>query len=116
VGLSSISNELELALAGVFPEKKPPPVCVVRLSTGTWHDKRGLYQRKTLSFMKRLSSGYQVLREDAGMIGADLVMDKIINLDSCKDGLYRVVTVNESRDWESGYVDDYDYELVPVDK
>jgi len=98
VGLSSISNELELALAGVFPEKEPPPVCVVRLSTGTWRDKRGLHQRKSLTFIKRLSSGYQVLSEDAGMIGAEFVLSKIINFDSCKDGLYRVVTVNESRD------------------
>lgn len=113
---SSMLHELDLMLLQEDKDPPPPAICIVKLSTGTWSDKRGLYQRKTLSFMKRLSSGYQVLREDAGMIGAEEVIGRIINLDSCDDGLYRVAVVNESRDWETGYVDDYDYELIPVDK
>lgn len=68
---SSTLHELDLMLLQEDKDLPPPAICIVRLSTGTWHDKRGLYQRKTLSFMKRLSSGYQVLREDAGMIGAE---------------------------------------------
>jgi hypothetical protein len=36
---------------------------------------------------------------------------KRINIDKYKDGLYTIHMVNMSRDWETGYVDDYDYEL-----
>jgi hypothetical protein len=42
------------------------------------------------------------------------VFPRIINLDACADGIYTVLVCNERRDWESGYVEDYDYQLWPV--
>ena len=86
---------------------------IVRLKTSWWNDKRGLHSRKDITPMKSLSKGYQILEEDAKNIGASQVAERIENLGECEDGLYTVITCNESHDWETGYVDDYDYRLIP---
>lgn len=86
---------------------------VVRLSTSRWSDKRGIHSRRSLLFMRRKSAGYQLLEEDARMLGEDEVVSNIINLDECGDGLYIVTTCNEHTDWESGILEDYDYKLIP---
>ena len=39
-------------------------------------------------------------------------MPRILNLGEVEDGIYEVVVCNESHDYETGYVDDYDYRLV----
>lgn len=77
----------------------PPNICVVRLSTSAYETKTGVHLRKSLLWQKRKSSGFQILKEDASMIG--------------QLELYQVVTCNESKDWESGMLDDYDYKLIP---
>ena len=51
--------------------------------------------------------------EDISGAGPDLAYKQITNLDKCEDGVYELAVTNISRDWETGYVDDYDYELVP---
>lgn len=86
--------------------------CVVRLKTTMWADKHGLHTKKSLKFLRRQCEGLNVLEEDASMVGADEVLPRILNLDQCDDGIYEVVTCNESHDWETGYVDYYDYRLV----
>jgi hypothetical protein len=92
---------------------EPPTKCIVRLKTSTWSDSKGIHFHKKISYLRRKSSGYQLFEEDVGMIGADQVVEKIENLDECEDGIYEVRTCNERRDWETGYIDDYDYWLVP---
>lgn len=94
---------------GAEPERRE----VVRLTTNCWRDKRGLHIRRSLTTLKRQSSGYQILEEDCSMIGADEVVRQIVNLDECEDGVYLVVTCNESKDWETGFIDSYDYKLLP---
>lgn len=37
----------------------------------------------------------------------------ITNLDKCKDGIYKIQICNPRTDWETGYIDEYDYKLVP---
>lgn len=97
------------------PAKKDESRVVVRVRTSIWRDKRGLHQRKDLTFLRRKCFGYNILDEDAVMIGADAVLDRITNLDECPDGLYLVVTCNHlSRDWETGAIEDYDYRLHPL--
>jgi hypothetical protein len=88
---------------------RPVSLCVVRLTTTSWSDRRGLL------WLRRLSKGFNVMEEDADCVGADLTVARILNIDECADGVYRVVTCNESLDFETGYVDDYDYRLVPFD-
>ena len=86
--------------------------CVVRLTTSAWKNDRGVHLKKSLDFLKRQCVGFNILDEDCLMIGAEEVVPKIININSVPDGVYRVVVCNESRDWETGHVDDYDYKLV----
>ncbi len=88
---------------------------VVRLKTAYWKTERGLHCRKDLIRMRRLSFDFQILEEDSANIGVDEVLQKIVNLSECKDGLYTVATCNERHDWETGYLDDYDYRLVPFE-
>ncbi len=90
--------------------------CVVRLTTTFWRDERGVYQKKNLKFLKRKCVGYNILDEDCQMVGVEEVISRIINLDCTPDGMYKVVVCNESRDWESNIIDDYDYKLVAVKK
>lgn len=87
--------------------------CIVRLKTSFWKSERGLHTRQDITFMRKLSLEYQVLEEDAANIGAKEVLEKIVNLAECEDGLYEAITCNPYTDWETGYLDDYDYKLVP---
>ncbi len=86
---------------------------VVRLRTYAWRDKRGFYLKKDLSIQKRLSKGYNFFEEDCANVGDLDILSKIINLHKVDDGLYKITTCNQTTDWETGYVDDYDYELIP---
>ena len=93
--------------------KERENVCVVRLKTSTWSDKRGVYLKKSITYLRRLSKGYLILEEDTKNIGTEVIED-IINLDECSDGVYEVATCNEQYDWETGYIDSYDYKLVRI--
>jgi hypothetical protein len=90
--------------------------CVVRLKTSYWSDSRGVYSKKSITFLKRLCFEYNILQEDAQNIGNEEVIEKIVNLNECEDGIYQVETCNPSHDWESGYLDDYDYKLIPFER
>lgn len=86
---------------------------VVRLSRSYWHDKNGAYQRVSLRYLKRHTKGFNVFDDDCSMVGAEDVIRKIINLDKCDDGVYELVMCNMYNDWETGHVEDWDYQLVP---
>jgi hypothetical protein len=85
----------------------------VRLVTSCWQNETGLHIKRSLITLRRKSSGYQILDEDCRQIGASEVAAQIVNLNECEDGVYSVVTCNETRDWESGMLDGYDYKLIP---
>ena len=100
-------NELDLVAVGT------PNRSVVRVRTSAWSDKTGLHLKKSVLFLRRKTTGINLLEEDVYAAGAIDIVPKIINLSTCADGLYEVVTCNERRDWESGYVEEYDYRLEP---
>jgi hypothetical protein len=87
---------------------------VVRLSTSYWITNGSLRRTQSITVMRRQSVGYQPIEEDASNIGVNEVFSKIVNLDGLVDGLYEVILCDESHDWETGYLDDYNYKLVPV--
>ena len=99
--------------AAAYEQKEGRPTVVVRLRTEWWHDNNGIYQKKSLTVLRRKSQGHNYLLEDASCAGAMETMQSIVNLDDCKDGVYLVDTCNISRDWESGIVDGWDLKLVP---
>lgn len=87
--------------------------CVIRLQTSYWKTKRGIFTKKSLTFLKRKCRGFNFLKEDVDMIGAEELIGRIINFDNMEDGIYKVMICNAHRDWESGYIEDYDYRLIP---
>lgn len=86
---------------------------IVRLTTTSWENSRGLNIKRSLNYMRRMSKGYSALEATIDDAGADAVVPMIINLHKCKDGLYKVVVCNESTDFETGYLDSWDFKLVP---
>ena len=63
--------------------------------------------------MRKSCIGYNILSEYIYNSDAMSAIKRIVNLDKCSDGIYEVVTCNESRDLETGYVDGYDFRLIP---
>lgn len=90
-------------------------ICVVRLRTEYWHDNNGCYIKKSLKFLKRKCKGFNILYEDVSHVGFEDVFTKIVNIDECTDGVYKCVTCNDHRDWETGIVEDYDYKLIKME-
>lgn len=91
-----------------------PGILTVRLTTSSWVSKRGIHIQRNLITLQRLSDrAHDFLREDAGNIGSPEVFSRITNLNSCEDGIYEVYLVNQKKDWETGHLEDYDYELRP---
>jgi hypothetical protein len=100
-----------------FPEAAPTedqeePSCeVVRLRVSEYKSQRGYAVRIELNRVERHCTGYQPLKEDFSN-GGELI-SRITNLLDVKPGLYEVRATNFSKDWETGYVDDWDLVLVP---
>jgi hypothetical protein len=86
---------------------------VVRLHRSYWHDNDGAYQRTSLRYLKRHTKGFNFFDEDCSMVGTEDVIPKIVNLAKCEDGVYLLVMCNAHRDWETGHVEDWDYQLLP---
>lgn len=87
--------------------------CIVRLRTGFWSSKQGMHMKKDIIFLRKLSGGSNYVKEDVNMMGAEDVINGIVNLDECRDGIYEVVQCNIAVDWETGYQDSYAYKLIP---
>jgi hypothetical protein len=93
---------------------QPEPRCIVRLKTCAWHDRRGIHQRKSLRFLRRLSEVPLVLEEDLSCFGAEDVLARVIDFSALPDGVYEVVPCNYAyHAGASEIVEDYDYRLIP---
>jgi len=89
-------------------------VCIVRLTTTAWSDKRGVHLKKSLSYLKRRCTGNHFLKEDCDNVGEDDVMTRITNIHHVPDGIYLVKLIDVKLDRESGYAEDWDYELIEI--
>ena len=89
-------------------------VTVVRLTTSSWNSGGQIHVKKTLRFLKRKSSGYNILTEDCDAIGVDGVVSRITNINDVEDGMYEIVVCDEIKCWETGFIEDYSYKLVKV--
>lgn len=49
------------------------------------------------------------------MIGSNLVLKQIVNLDTSPDGVYTVVINETFLDWETGNIDEWNYRLIPYE-
>lgn len=98
--------------------KESPDTClVVRVKTSYYSSPRGIHTRTDILFLKRKTTAdWNLLKEDADGGGVDNVFSRITNLNECQDGIYEVITCNEHRDYWSGYIEDYDYMLIPYEE
>ena len=99
-----------------FELEEADSVCIVRLSTSAWHDKRGVYLKKSLVFLRRRCKGFPVFEDDCSQSEVIDVLDRVLNIDTVPDGIYKVTPCNITTDFESGYVDDWDYRLDPIEE
>ena len=97
----------------LYVDTKERPIVVVRVKTSYWHDKKGGHIKKDINYLKRKSRGFNILDEDMYAVGAEEVLSTIVNLYDVQDGIYELITFNETRDWETGYIDMYDMKLIP---
>lgn len=87
---------------------------VIRVTTCYWKSVNGFHSRKDCVIRKRLSGkAHSWLDDEIDGCGVDIFMEHLIGLDTCKDGLYEIVSCNVSRDWETGYIDGCDWKLIP---
>jgi hypothetical protein len=87
--------------------------CVVRLTTGAWHNRSGVFQTRSLKYLRTKGKNVDLLDEECNYMGASDVLERLINFSTSTDGIYQIVTCNHSTDWETGYVDGYDLKLIP---
>jgi len=92
----------------------PKPVVTVRIRDTRFATKRGFAFRRDVEFVRRECIGYNFVEEEIAMIGADDALEMIVNLHTVNPGKYLVDICNVRRDWETGQVDDYDFELIAV--
>jgi len=85
---------------------------VVRIRTTAFKTRRGAAIRKDIYVLQKQCCGFNFFEEEIDMIGMEDVVKRIVNLNQCEDGVYEVLTCNEKKDWETGCVEDYDFELV----
>lgn len=90
-----------------FDEEKVVNRTIVRLTTSSFSnkDKNVIYQ-KELRLLKRKSIGYCHLDD---MLWNDMMP---ININELRDGIYELIPTNFYTDWETGYVEDWDYKLI----
>lgn len=84
----------------------------IKVSICHWNDKNGLHMRKDIRVLSRKSGRGWVswFDEDCSNSGADLMYK---NFKDLEEGTYKV-KIQEYRDWETGYVDDWSYIVEKV--
>ena len=87
--------------------------CTVRLTTSYYHRGDSYVHQRNIRVLKKATT-FDLLAEEASMVGVDEALQNILNLNECEDGIYHLVVCNESRDIETGYIDDWSFKLIPV--
>ena len=108
---------MNFKLDGEFVYKDEPNTCKGVFFRGYYNkymDAKGFHEKSGFRLLKRKScSGCDkcgFLLESMNEVPDAVIFPKDIN-----DGaLYTVKVVNESRDWETGYIDDYDIKFYEV--
>lgn len=92
---------------------RPDFSTVGRLSTQYWSDARGIHSKRSFTYLKRKSFGYNVISDGICEIGAKEVILRIDNWDTAPDGLYEVDLLVIGHDLEIGGADTFLLRLTP---
>jgi len=85
---------------------------VVRIRSSSYTTRRGIRFVRDIEVLKRKSDPDPLFLRDIEQTGVD-ALESIVNFQTVKDGVYRLIVTREHRDWETGLVEDWRYELVP---
>lgn len=90
-------------------------ICVVRV--GTEGFKRGdtYFYGRTIRVIKRKTE-YDLLHDYCQQVGIQEAIENILNINSVEDGLYQLLMCNISKDYETGYIDDFNFKLVKYEE
>lgn len=104
----------------IFEDKEDSkePKIVVRITTNYFiSSSQEICYSKKLRVLKRRSNpmGVGCFLEVMGEC-MDASLDMITNFHECDDGIYELVVHNEHRDWETGIVEDWDYQLIKIEE
>jgi hypothetical protein len=84
-------------------------IVIVRLTTSVFkRGERHVYE-KSISQLKSKST----MSVDEIMCDYQIDLPELLNSNQQPDGLYELTIINESRDWETGVVDDWELTLTP---
>ena len=107
-----MKTENEIVFLDPAPSDDRRTKIVVRLRTTYWHDADGIYSRQSVKFLRSQCEGFNLLHDEACNIGAEDTLGRL-NHTNCKDGLYEIVIIPDRPDYETGYSEDWEYELRP---
>jgi hypothetical protein len=103
-----------MSLDDLFETKNTDNVDIVSIKTEYYKRGKRFYASKVITPISSLSKG-RTLTDEVSDCGPE-VIDQITNLYEVPDGYYQVVLSNVSKDYETGYIDDYDFTLIPYQK
>lgn len=86
--------------------------CVVKVQSEAYKRGDTYFYGKSIRVLQKLTS-YDLLKDECDNIGIYDGLENIINLQNVEDGRYYLEAVNISRDCETGYIDDWDFKLIP---
>lgn len=87
------------------------PRTVVRVSTSAFKQGSSIVLQKRVTILKRKSVNDWLFSDDLN--GMPEHIERISNLHEVVDGIYELIATDFSYDTESGYPEDWNYELVP---
>ncbi len=85
---------------------------IYRVINTFYKTKKGCAKKTEFIKMKKLSYGWDPLKEEVANVGDDTV-SIMLNINELKNGIYEAVVVNVSHDYETGTVDGWEIELKP---
>lgn len=98
------------------PEIDNRNTTIVKVVTSAWSNVDGIHFKKSILFLRRRCTGYNILEEDASMVDPLDIVNNIVNFNEVKDGVYKVIIHEPYYDSESGELEDYNYKLIKVEE
>jgi hypothetical protein len=96
---------------------KSKEILVVRVHTNFFRKKGGyIFKARSIKVLKRKSTGNMIdlIEEDISNSSVEDFINTIINFDDVDDGEYYLKAINITHDFETGYVDGYDWKLFKI--
>jgi hypothetical protein len=90
-------------------------VCVVRVGTEAFKRGDTYFYGRTIRVIKK-KTDVDYLHDDCQQVGTQEAIENILNIHTVEDGIHQLVMCNVSKDWETGYVDDFNFKLVPFEE